>query len=597
MTTETGESAAAPADANARADADTDTAADEADSLIELRTLLIGEERQRLQALEERLDDPETHARELSEVLPQAIGRADDPSMATALAPSVEHAITASVRRNPRPLAEALFPVIGPAIRKAIAHSLSAMVESLNRSLEHSLSWQAVQWRLTALRTGKSFAEIVLLNTLVYRVEQVFLIERRSGLLLQHVAVGSSTVQDTDMVSGMLTAIRDFVKDSFKVRDHESLETLQVGELSVWIEQGPLAVVAAVIRGAAPTELRQTLQNALETIHLQQAELFDSYSGDSSVFDEARPTLESCLQAQYKTDRKARSAALRIAIAVLALLIGVWAVLTWRERSRWNGYLAALRAEPGIVLVSTGRSGGKYTVMGLRDPLSADPQAILAGSGLEPETVSARWDLYQALDPAFVLARARSVLQPPESVSLALANGTLSMTGTAPSRWIEDADRLARVVPGVTRLDRASLVNADLDREMRQIESTQVLFVKGTADPVTGSDELMRELGVRVARLDELARSNGDRFTLRIVGHSDSDGAPDANVPLSGSRAERVKAALEATPLGAITLMAVGIGSDDPASTGQSEADKQRNRRVSFRLERTGTTPVEQRQP
>ena len=39
---------------------------------------------------------------------------------------------------------------------------------------------------------GKSFAEVVLLNTLRYRVEQVFLIHAESGLLLQHVTGGSA---------------------------------------------------------------------------------------------------------------------------------------------------------------------------------------------------------------------------------------------------------------------------------------------------------------------------------------------------------------------------------------------------------------------
>ena len=157
----------------------------------ELRSLLVGPEQRHLRTLQARLDDQGAQTRDVSRVLPQAILlRKDDPQMTRALAPTVEEAITASVRRNPRPLADALFPIFGPAIRKAIAASLSTMLESMNRTLEHSLSWRAVQWRITALRTGKSFAEVVLLDTLVYRVEQVFLIERESGLLLQHVSAG-----------------------------------------------------------------------------------------------------------------------------------------------------------------------------------------------------------------------------------------------------------------------------------------------------------------------------------------------------------------------------------------------------------------------
>src|SRR5688500_3811865 len=160
-----------------------------AEEFAELRAILVGPEQRHLRSLQARLDDKGAQTRDVSRVLPQAILlRKDDPQMTRALAPTVEEALTASVRRDPRPLADALFPIFGPAIRKAIAASLSTMLESMNRTLEHSLSWRAVRWRITALRTGQSFAEVVLLDTLVYRVEQVLLIERESGLLLQHLS-------------------------------------------------------------------------------------------------------------------------------------------------------------------------------------------------------------------------------------------------------------------------------------------------------------------------------------------------------------------------------------------------------------------------
>ena len=54
------------------------------------------------------------------------------------------------------------------------------------------------------------------------------------------------------MVSGLLTALRDFVKNSFRSGDTDDLEALTVGDLSVWIEQGPRAILAAVVRGRAP---------------------------------------------------------------------------------------------------------------------------------------------------------------------------------------------------------------------------------------------------------------------------------------------------------------------------------------------------------
>ncbi len=267
----------------------------------ELRTLLVGPEQRQLHALQTRLEDPAAQARDVSRVLATAVElRTNDPHLQRALAPTIEDAISASVRRNPRPLADALFPIIGPAIRKAIAATLSGMLESLNTTLEHSLSWRSLRWRLDARRTGRSFAEIVLLNTLVYRVEQVFLIHRPSGLLLQHLTASGTTAQDADMVSGMLTAIRDFVQDSFKVADDEGLQTLKVGDLSVWIEQGPHALLAVVVRGTAPPSLRTTLQQALEAVHAQYSDFLESFDGDAARFEGARPLLEDCLQQQFR---------------------------------------------------------------------------------------------------------------------------------------------------------------------------------------------------------------------------------------------------------------------------------------------------------
>ena len=86
--------------------------------------------------------------------------------------------------------------------------------ESINQTLERRLSFESLKWRIEGWRTGRDFGEIVLTRSLGYRVEQVFLVHRETGLLLQHVA-RSDEVLDSDMVSGMLTAIQDFVRDSF----------------------------------------------------------------------------------------------------------------------------------------------------------------------------------------------------------------------------------------------------------------------------------------------------------------------------------------------------------------------------------------------
>lgn len=565
----------------------------------ELRSLLVGPEQRQLRALQARLDDPGTQAREVSEVLPQAVElRTNDPQLTRALGPSIEEGISGLVRRDPRQLADALFPVIMPAIRKAIAATLSGMLESLNRTLEHSLSWQSLQWRITALRTGKSFAEIVLLNTLVYRVEQVFLIHRKSGLLLQHAyaptrtdrVLGASltsalgSVQDADLVSGMLTAIRGFVQDSFRVSEHESLDTLQVGELSVWIEQGPHAILAAVIRGTAPPGLRAMLQEALETIHAQFGDRLESFTGDSSAFDAAHLVIERCLLSRYTTESKRRTPFLPIIATAVLIALGVWAFMTWQSRARWNRYIESLRAEPGVVVVSAERTGGRYVVSGLRDPLARNPATLLSSHGLDARQVDGRWQLYQALDPSLVLARARELLHPPDSVALQLAGSVLTASGTAPVDWIDDAVRIARAVPGVTRFDSGNVIDNSAKALAREIEAAALLFTKGTSTLTAGGDDALSKQLERFRMLDRLARAADRRFTVDVIGEADADGPPESNLPLSRRRADRVQAALAAERFERIEIAADGIGSSQAARANSTDDEKQRNRRVSFRV-------------
>jgi OOP family OmpA-OmpF porin len=556
------------------------------DPMDELRALLVGNERRQITELQSRIGDPEIRAKDVGAVLAEAIRlHGDDPELASALAPPLEDAITSSVRRNPQPLADALFPVMGPAIRKAIAHSLAAMVESLNQTLEHSFSLQSLKWRLTAFRTGKSFAEIVLLNTLVYRVEQIFLIDRASGLLLQHATATGVGADDADMVSGMLTAIRDFVRDSFNVDEHESLDALRVGELSVWIEQGPRAVLAAVIRGTAPQSLRATFQDALDTVHVQFASELESFRGDTATLEASRPILDSCLQAQFRTatQGKRRTTLLKAAVAIGLAALAVWAVFSALDRRRWNGYLEALRAEPGIVVVSSSRSGGRYSVSGLRDPLARHPSSFIQEAGLDPRLVTGHWELYQALDPPLVLARARALLRPPEGVSLTYSGGLLTASGAAPAAWIDRSQQVAAFLPGVTGMETAALSDTDLVALVQELQAQSLRFNKGSTEVVPEDGPRLSELVNLLGRLNDLARGRGLHYTVEVVGHTDLDGAPDANVPLSRARAERIAATL-GRGLDGITVRPRGVGSDEPATTGSTEADKQRNRRVSLRI-------------
>jgi outer membrane protein OmpA-like peptidoglycan-associated protein len=553
--------------------------------MAELRSLLLGPAEGQIAEIHERLTDPHRQLMEVSDVLPDAIAvrtRRDD-ELAQALGPTVTTAIERSVRRNPQPLVDAIFPVIGPAIRRAISVALSGMVQSLNQSMAYSFSAQGLKWRIEAWRTGKTFAEVVMLHTLLFRVEQVFLIHRETGLLLQHVVAGGAAVQDADMVSGMLTAIQDFVHDSFNSPAEEQLETMEVGDLTVWIEQGPLAIIAAVIRGTAPQELRPVFQETLETIHLQFRTQLQDFSGDASQFDGARPLLEDCLQTQIDEDKQGRAPArfprsIIVIASVILLALLVWGFFAWRDSRRWNSYVERVKREPGVVVTDAGTRDGKYFIAGLRDPLARDPSAFMAESKVNPSDVVTRFEPFQAMSPEFVLARARSLLQPPPTVNLKFNNGVLEAEGFAALQWVTEMRRTARFVPGVSALKDDNLLDVD------RIVNPSLLFVLDRTELAAGQEEKLKQLMADIERLQKLAESMNKSARLEITGHADGSGTEERNAELSRGRAEKIASELNSRLPSKANLSIVAVASKEKLREEVTEADRAANRSVTFKI-------------
>jgi len=560
----------------------------------ELRHLIVAPETEGLAAVEERLDNLEKRTCDVSEVVAEAIEMrraSGDQALADALAPTIQETLRESVRRDPHVLADALFPVMGPAIRKSITETLRGMLESFNEALDNSFSVRGLKWRVEAMRTGKPFAEIVMMHSLLYRVEQVFLIHRETGLVLNHLVAPSvgAQAQDPDLVAGMLSAIQQFVRDSFKSKDSESLASLNIGDLQVWVEESPNAILAAVVRGHAPADFRQAMNEVLEDIQRYFSSALANFTGDAGPFRAADERLSRLLETRYREapGKKKRPRALMIAGGIAAVLLIGWLGYSTYLLIEWSKFLTQLKKQPGIVVVSYNKDGRTFHIQGFRDPLAADPKALMAQAGLDPEKADLQLAPYYSLDDAMVARRAEKMLHPPATVKLSAKGGELVAEGSAPQPWISRLEDRAPMIAGVTGLDESHLVNSNLQQLFNiksSVESVVLLFPLGRAELEPDQDRKIAEVETRLRELQSQADAFHQSVNVALVGHSDTTGIEGTNLVLSQQRAEQIRRLLLRNGIRREILRPTGVGTTQPLRSEDSEEGRQLNRSVTFKV-------------
>ena len=500
------------------------------DRLVQLRGILIGPELAQLDAIKLRLDDPLARSEDLSKSIAEAISiRAkQDRKLQVTLQPLIEEALRISVARDPAMLATSLFPIIGEAVRKAVSKALRGSFDSLNQMLDRSISWESWKWRFEAWRSGKSFGEIALMRGVGYRVEEVFLIHRETGLLIQHAAAADGVVADTDLISGMLTAIQDFVRDSFGVKKSDELEVMEVGEFKLWLQHGPLVLLAAVVSGLPPPELRQVFEREIEEIHANFGAELAAFDGDSTPLAGVSENLQRCLLGRKAPEAPGKSQKSAWVLAALLLLAAVLVGLRVRDNRRWNAYIQTLRSEPGIVVTDAQRRWRSYSVNGLRDPLAPDPRLLLSSYSIAPEKVSGHWEPYLSLDPKFSAARKVEALK--------------------------------------------EVVNKQVLRF--ELNSTQLR---------TDQFALLDLIADQIRELERAALADGQKTVIEVYGHADRTGKEERNAMLSQGRAETVARVLQQRGISGQALAAAGRGTSDPEHE-SNDYPSELDRRVTFRV-------------
>ncbi len=400
-------------------------------NLEQLKTLLLAPEQDHLADLDTRVDELEKNAQELANQLPDAVhAMSDDPRFLASLDKPISDTINQTIRRDVHSFAEVLFPVMGPAIRRAVADAMKNLVQRVNLVLEQKFSIQSIRWRLESARTGVPVAQIVLDKTMLFSVQEAFLIDPHTGLILGRAIRNHVLALDEDAVSSMLVAIQSFIRDSFGGDENEELRGAEVGDRTLWVINGPEAVLACIISGSPARELRDVLLERLESIHYHHAGRFETLLKSRRDDPAINADLQACLleQLQHPKKNHRRSNILFVLIA-LAILVAIFLTIqrtNSREQLRQDVF-HTLDQQPGIIVTDVQWASGGLKVAGLKDPKADDPNTILTESALDSVPVSFELHPYYALEPALIMRRLGKQLALPADFEMSLQGDVLKV--------------------------------------------------------------------------------------------------------------------------------------------------------------------------
>lgn len=564
--------------------------------LDELKNLLFGAEKQALDTIAARVESRDVRAADVSDILPEAIHRSHrkNGELVESLTEPVGECLQKAFRDDPETYGNALYPVMGPAIRKSIMHALRGFAQQINEAVEHSISPKGLKWRLQASRAGVPFGEYVMQRTLLYRVEQAYLISRENGLLMSHVHHEASKIKDSDAVSAMFTAIQDFVKESFSPDRTGRLESADMGEFTLWAVHGPHALLVCVIRGIPPRSLRADLSAILERIHFRYGDAIREYKGDTASVADVEDELERCLRFQERQEagaKKRRGPPVILWVVLLLLAAGAiyLAASNWIASKKLAAFEAALADSPGLYLSEVSRDGNEFFITGLRDPLAPAIVDIAARAEIPAEKLSVEMQAFQSLDPEIVRLRAERALEKPPTVQFAIDEATLRVTGTAQSSWQQALKRNFRSVAGIETLDVSALTSSDLAPAVSFEQLQRILAELGGArfyfsDGVTFRDGERAKLdaySVRLAALAGQAKEAGVSLLVNVLGSTDSSGDESVNARVAKNRAQEAAAILEAS---GIEVSNIGRASNTSGADGSQIAPDERHVRIDLSL-------------
>jgi hypothetical protein len=238
----------------------------DSEKLVALKELLLHEDRDFANQILHKLDNLENVLyiqKNLSEkidpIIDQKINQFVE-KIPQKLGPVITATLKEEIQNSQDQVVEALFPIIGKMIKKYVQKEIKMLSDSINNQLQESFSMKKWKRKLKSIFTGMSENEIILSELDKPIVQQVFVIEKGSGIIIS--SFSKKQTIDEDMVAGMLTAIKSFVEDAFHGGD-QNLEHIEYELFKIHLQNFSSYYIAVVVSGNFNSQFKSDIEDKL----------------------------------------------------------------------------------------------------------------------------------------------------------------------------------------------------------------------------------------------------------------------------------------------------------------------------------------------
>jgi outer membrane protein OmpA-like peptidoglycan-associated protein len=524
----------------------------------------------------------------ISSILPAAISheiQRAPASMAKALAPELAIAIQEQIKLDPTAMAGALGPQMGEAIKQQIVVERDAMVDALypvigntiskymvemvktmNEKMEASLSPAGIWRKIRAKLQGISEAELILRESLGFKIRAILLIHKASGLVIRERLPVSDFQVESSMMAGMLTAIRNFVNDCIGLPGENSeLHEIEYDASKIILEVAGYCYLAVVVKGEPGKDFIEKIRDTLGQIVLKAEKTLAQYDGEPETVPRTVDLLiDELLQAEPKPQPSRSRAGLLI---LLGLILVPLLFLMYRSYVAQRAIAKAAEAldaapELSIYRVDPKVHWGTLTLSGrlpndrLRRQAAQVVQKVTPGWSLKNKIVAVKVPTEPTVT-AGELERLIWVYSQKPGTTLKFqhefGSDRVSVSGTAATqKEIEQLSQSLNQIPGI-----ASVINTV---QTRPILETRLYF-EANSTQLQGTEN-MTKLKFIQQFLDQHPGVH-----LKIIGHSDQTGAGPRNQVISLERAKSVQQLLVARGVAPGRLLSVASSNPPPDLT------------------------------